>query len=116
MKAHLEAVVMIYHPEADQLCLAVPHQATGGMTLRPITAEALHAMVGWASRNARYEPRLYRWLMKGWRAALVKILRRPVCQGAYQREITGQGGYIRVTVEHFSEQPVRVPFLKRVTA
>ena len=113
MRVHLESIVVIYHPEADEICLAVPLQATGGMTLRPVSAEALHALVGWASRDARYEPRLYRWLMAGWRKLLVTVLRRPIRQGSYQREIVGQEGFIRVTVEHFSEQPVRVPFLKR---
>lgn len=112
MKTHLEEVVLIYHPESDQLCLACA-RPDGGMVLRSIHAEALFAFVGWGSRDARYEPKLYRWVIRGWRWFLVKLLRRPVQQGDYQRTIAGQDGEIRITVTHYGKKPAALPFFRR---
>lgn len=112
MKTHLEEVVIIYHPEADQLCLAAA-RPDGGMVLRPVHAEALFAFVGWGSRDARYEPTLYRWAVRGWRWFLVKVFRRPVPQGSYRRLIESQGGAILVTVTHYGEKPAALPFFRR---
>lgn len=116
MSMKLENTEIIYHQDADQICIALEKKDGSGLLIHPVTQSGLMSFVAWGSARWAYEPLPYRVVMGIWYRFKALVLRRPVRMGNYSREITGRTGYIKVTVEHFEQtvEPLRIPFLRRI--
>lgn len=114
MNCKLEKTSIVFHQDSDMICIAA--QADAGLVLHPVHAQALTALTSWIAEEQAYEPKLYRIIMGAWRWVKKHALRRPVSQGKYERVVLGKGDdYLVLTCEHFAQEPIVYPFLRRKT-